>query len=166
MIDLSVDYYSSPIGSITLLFAEDTLCYLDFSENDERLQRLITLRYGPHRVAEKPSKEMHQRLDGYFAKDWSSFEGLSLQLVGTPFQKLVWQQLQTILPGTTYSYQSLAQSIGKPKAIRAAASSNANNPIGIIVPCHRVIGKNGSLRGYAGGLFRKKWLLEHEGITL
>ena len=166
MIDLNIDYYPSPIGSITLLFAENTLCYLDFSENDERLERLMTLRYGPHRVTENPSNEMRMRLDGYFAKDWSSFEGLPIQLVGTPFQKLVWQHLQTISPGTTYSYQDLARSIGKPKAIRAAASSNANNPIAIIVPCHRVIGKNGALRGYAGGLFRKKWLLEHEGITL
>lgn len=87
---------------------------------------------------------------------------LELQPNGTPFQKKVWRELERIPFGKTVSYQKMANNLGDPKVIRAAATANGKNPISIIIPCHRVIGSDGSLTGYAGGLHRKKWLLAHE----
>jgi methylated-DNA-[protein]-cysteine S-methyltransferase len=101
------------------------------------------------------------QLKEYLAKTRTEFQ-LSLNPDGTLFQKKVWKQLESIPFGKTTSYQKMANSLGDPKVIRAAASANGKNPIAIIIPCHRVIGSDGSLTGYAGGLHRKKWLLEHE----
>ncbi len=101
------------------------------------------------------------QLKEYFNKTRTHFQ-LKLNPEGTGFQKKVWRQLETIPFGKTTSYQNLAKDLGDPKVIRAAASANGKNPIAIVIPCHRVIGSDGSLTGYAGGLHRKKWLLEHE----
>lgn len=101
------------------------------------------------------------QLRAYFNGDLKTFD-LKLNLQGTDFQKKVWRQLLSIPYGTTTSYLELSRSLGDVKAIRAVAAANGKNPLWIIVPCHRVIGKDGSLTGYAGGLYRKKWLLEHE----
>lgn len=101
------------------------------------------------------------QLRSYFNGDLKTFD-LKLNLQGTDFQKKVWRQLLSIPYGTTTSYLELSRSLGDVKAIRAVAAANGKNPLWIIVPCHRVIGKDGSLTGYAGGLYRKKWLLEHE----
>ncbi|MBL4662576.1 MAG: methylated-DNA--[protein]-cysteine S-methyltransferase [Flavobacteriaceae bacterium] len=101
------------------------------------------------------------QLKEYFSKTRTEFQ-LTLNPEGTIFQKKVWKQLETIPFGKTTSYQKMANNLGDPKVIRAAASANGKNPIAIIIPCHRVIGSDGSLTGYAGGLHRKKWLLEHE----
>ena len=101
------------------------------------------------------------QLKEYLAKTRTEFQ-LSLNPEGTLFQKKVWKQLESIPFGKTTSYQKMANSLGDPKVIRAAASANGKNPIAIIIPCHRVIGSDGSLTGYASGLHRKKWLLEHE----
>lgn len=101
------------------------------------------------------------QLKEYFSKTRTEFQ-LNLNPEGTQFQKKVWKQLETIPFGKTTSYQKMANSLGDPKVIRAAASANGKNPIAIIIPCHRVIGSDGSLTGYAGGLHRKKWLLAHE----
>ncbi|MCZ4317831.1 methylated-DNA--[protein]-cysteine S-methyltransferase [Aequorivita viscosa] len=101
------------------------------------------------------------QLQEYFEGERKKFN-LKLSPEGTDFQKRVWQQLQEIPFGKTMSYQQMANQLGNPKVIRAAASANGKNPISIIIPCHRVIGSDGLLTGYAGGLHRKKWLLEHE----
>jgi len=101
------------------------------------------------------------QLQSYFKGDRIEFE-VDLDPEGTPFQKRVWNELLKIPYGKTRSYQQIANHLGDPKVIRAAASANGKNPIAIIIPCHRVIGSDGSLTGYAGGLSRKKWLLEHE----
>ena len=101
------------------------------------------------------------QLKEYFNKTRTQFQ-LKLNPEGTVFQKKVWHQFKTIPFGKTTSYQSLATELGDPKVIRAAASANGKNPIAIVIPCHRVLGSDGSLTGYAGGLHRKKWLLEHE----
>ncbi|MBX2829223.1 MAG: methylated-DNA--[protein]-cysteine S-methyltransferase [Flavobacteriaceae bacterium] len=101
------------------------------------------------------------QLKEYFNKTRTHFD-LTLNPEGTSFQKKVWNQLLEIPFGKTTTYQKMANSLGDPKVIRAAASANGKNPISIIIPCHRVIGSDGSLTGYAGGLHRKKWLLEHE----
>lgn len=101
------------------------------------------------------------QLQEYFLRKRTTFD-LLLNSKGTEFQKRVWAKLQGIPFGQTVSYLDMAKELGDPKVIRAAASANGKNPISIIIPCHRVIGSDGSLTGYAGGLHRKKWLLEHE----
>ena len=105
-----------------------------------------------------------QQLQEYFKGDRTAFT-FALAPEGTPFQQEVWQALLKIPFGTTLSYMDLAKRLGDPKAIRAVAAANGKNPIWIAVPCHRVIGSDGSLTGYAGGLHRKKWLLNHESPT-
>jgi methylated-DNA-[protein]-cysteine S-methyltransferase len=106
-----------------------------------------------------------QQLNEYFNRERKTFD-LKLDLKGTEFQKKVWQLLLTLPYGNTVSYLKLAQQFGDRKALRAVANANARNPIWIVIPCHRVIGSNGNLTGYAGGLPRKKWLLQHEGALL
>lgn len=106
-------------------------------------------------------KPVVTQLEEYFSKDRSEFD-LKLNPNGTAFQKKVWKTLSEVKFGRTKSYQQIANELGDPKVIRAAASANGKNPIAIIVPCHRIVGSDGSLTGYAGGLHRKKWLLEHE----
>jgi methylated-DNA-[protein]-cysteine S-methyltransferase len=101
------------------------------------------------------------QLKAYFIKELRTFN-LKLNPIGTEFQKKVWKQLQTIPYGQTLSYLQLSKQIGDVKAIRAVANANGKNPLWIIVPCHRVLGSDGSLTGYAGGLHRKQWLLNHE----
>ncbi|TRO67313.1 methylated-DNA--[protein]-cysteine S-methyltransferase [Christiangramia sabulilitoris] len=110
-------------------------------------------------------KDAVQQLQAYFEGKSENFN-LPLNPRGTEFQKRVWNELQKIPYGTTTSYLKLAQKLGDVKAIRAVASANGKNPLWIIIPCHRVIGTDGSLRGYAGGLYRKKWLLDHENPPL
>lgn len=101
------------------------------------------------------------QLRAYFNEDLQSFN-LNLNPEGTAFQKSVWNQLQTIPYGKTISYLELSKQLGDVKAIRAVANANGKNPLWIIIPCHRVIGSDGSLTGYAGGLYRKQWLINHE----
>ncbi|MBC9915053.1 methylated-DNA--[protein]-cysteine S-methyltransferase [Chitinophaga varians] len=109
--------------------------------------------------------ECAQQLHEYFAGDRKVFE-LPIQQPGTDFQQTVWEQLTRIPFGQTISYLQLAHRIGNPKSIRAVGTTNGKNQLAIIVPCHRVIGANGMLVGYAGGLWRKRWLLEHERLDL
>jgi len=166
MIQLYRQTYQSPIGDIEILFDDDKLVYLDFSDNHERLKKLLTTRYGNYET--KPSNSQQtviQMLDRYFAGESEEFAGLNLATGGTDFQQSVWKQLRGIRRGDTMDYASLAAKAGNAKAVRAAASSNARNPISIVIPCHRVIGKDGSLRGYAGGVERKRFLLELEGVV-
>ena len=102
------------------------------------------------------------QMDQYFKGQRRKFD-LPLAPAGTPFQQEVWQALQTVGFGETASYGRIAQAIGRPQAFRAVGAANGRNPISIIVPCHRIIGSNNTLTGYGGGLWRKTWLLEHEG---
>ncbi|MCX2838806.1 methylated-DNA--[protein]-cysteine S-methyltransferase [Salinimicrobium sp. MT39] len=106
-------------------------------------------------------QEAKEQLQQYFSGELQQFD-LKLNPQGTDFQKRVWQALQNIPYGKTASYMELAKKLGDPLAIRAVAAANGKNPLWILVPCHRVIGSDGSLTGYAGGLWRKKWLLDHE----
>ncbi len=112
----------------------------------------------------KQLKEVVLQLKDYFSGIRTDFN-FKLNPKGTDFQQKVWQELGNIPFGKTISYLDLAKKLGDPKVIRAAASANGKNPLWIVVPCHRVIGTDGSLTGYAGGLWRKKWLLEHENPT-
>ncbi|MBE9075970.1 methylated-DNA--[protein]-cysteine S-methyltransferase [Romeria aff. gracilis LEGE 07310] len=108
-----------------------------------------------------PFSEVKQQLTAYFAGGLTQFD-LPLRMQGTPFQRRVWDALNTIPYGTTATYGELAQSIGQPNASRAVGLANGRNPVSIIVPCHRIIGANGNLTGYGGGIERKRWLLDHE----
>ena len=159
------DIYHSPIGEILMLADGDHLCFLDFNDNDDRVQKMLKSRFGKFTI--KPKENllgMQDRMESYFNEDWSAFDDLAMRSDGTNFQETVWQSLMTIPVGEAISYDQLANAIDNPRAVRAVASANARNPIAIIVPCHRVIGKDGSMRGYAGGIERKIWLLNHEGF--
>ena len=105
-------------------------------------------------------------LERYFAGELGALDGLEVDFYGTEFQRRVWTALRSVAPGHTASYAEIANGIGAPSATRAVGAANGANPIAIVVPCHRIIGTSGTLVGYGGGLDRKRWLLEHEGILL
>ena len=170
--DVASDIYDSPIGDIQILIKDGKLVFLDFADNPDRIDKLMKRRFGDSfeegyltRITPNAGG-VRDRLDRYFEKDWQAFAGLEFDTGGTVFQQTVWRALTAIPMGQSISYDRLASDICNPKAVRAAASANANNPIAIVVPCHRVIGKNGAMRGYAGGIERKVWLLKHEGALI
>lgn len=147
----------SPVGQLLLIADGDALCGLYMKLEKGWLPRTAL---GPSDDAALP--EARRQLDEYFDGQRQVFD-LELRLDGTSFQKQVWEALLAIPFGETRSYGQQARHIGLPDAARAVGAANGQNPISIIVPCHRVIGANGALTGYAGGIERKKWLLAHEG---
>jgi len=150
-----ITYFESPIGKVQLGFNSNyALTTAQFVEEGLRLPEDNGIGIEEIEIALKQLAE-------YFNGIRTQFE-LKLSPNGTEFQKKVWNQLMQIPFGRTQTYQQMANQLGDPKVIRAAAAANGKNPISIIIPCHRVIGSDGSLIGYAGGLHRKKWLLEHE----
>lgn len=152
---LSYNYYDSPIGTIELASDGQTLLWAKFLETQKSKKLKQT-------ETDLPIfKQAKTQLDAYFNHELESFD-LPLDIHGTAFQKLVWQKLCLIPFGKTISYLTLSKQIGDVKAIRAVASTNGKNNFCVIIPCHRVISSNGSLTGYAGDLWRKKWLLDHE----
>jgi O-6-methylguanine DNA methyltransferase len=159
----------TPIG-VMLIATDDQgrLRVLDWETHAERMMRLIQRHYGKDVVlTEGPGPAaMVEKLKAYVAGDVSAIDDIPTETGGTQFQRQVWAALRQIPAGETWSYGRLAQHIGKPSAVRAVGLANGANPISVVVPCHRVIGANGSLTGYAGGVERKKWLLELEGARL
>jgi len=164
-VDLFLDQLESPIGTIVLISDGEALRVLDFVDCDERMQRLLRIHYGEQKpvVGSRESLHVKRQVEAYFAGDLTSIDAIAVRTEGTPFQKLVWAELRHIPASTTISYGELAKRIGRPNASRAVGLANGSNPIAIVVPCHRVIGANGSLTGYGGGMERKRWLLAHEG---
>jgi AraC family transcriptional regulator of adaptative response/methylated-DNA-[protein]-cysteine methyltransferase len=156
----------SPIGDLFAIENCHKLCRLDFLEEKDISSHLKSIqKLFNDSIGESNSsilKESENQLRLYFNSKLEAFD-LPLELEGTEFQKSVWNQLTKIPFGKTINYGQIAVRIDKPKSSRAVGMANHNNPIPIIIPCHRVIGKNGALVGYGGGLWRKKWLLEHEG---
>lgn len=147
-----ISFLQTPIGELEIIADENSVLSVTF--NDVKSEKT--------NVNENEiSIKCKQQLQEYFNESRKIFE-LTLNFNGTDFQNKVWTELQNISIGKTISYLQLAKNLGDAKCIRAAASANGKNPFAIIVPCHRVIGKDGSLTGYAGGLWRKQWLLEHE----
>lgn len=147
-------YYSSPVGELLIESEEEKITTVNFlkdSKQDEVRSAVI--------------EQCILELDEYFTRGRKFFT-VELELRGTEFQKKVWNELLTIPFGTTLSYEALAVQVGNIKSIRAVGLANGQNPIAIIVPCHRVIGKSGDLVGYGGGLENKEWLLYHEGALL
>ncbi|MHB8249720.1 MAG: methylated-DNA--[protein]-cysteine S-methyltransferase [Acidithiobacillus sp.] len=139
---------------------------LDWVDSEVRMQRLLQLHYGQHGLvltSGAAPKSIHGCLDAYWSGDLSALNAVPVKTGGTSFQQSVWAFLRTIPAGHTRSYQEQARAIGRGSAVRAVAGANGANPVGIVIPCHRVIGSGGSLTGYAGGIERKRWLLRHEG---
>ena len=166
---INVSHFASPIGPLSLATVEGKLVHLDFEGNDDRMQTLQTRRFrGAHwqdRTGSAP-EAVTQWLEAYFAGVFQPLPWPHLRLTGTDFQQQVWQGLTAIPTGQHRSYRALAETLGNPRAVRAVARANALNPVAILIPCHRVIGADGTLTGYAGGLERKAWLLEHEAANL
>jgi methylated-DNA-[protein]-cysteine S-methyltransferase len=171
---LLVDRIDTAIGELILVAdQEGNLCAVDWADYETRMQRLLRRHYGRHDGRHygedgfvlEPTRNpggLSDTLRRYFAGDVTAIDGVPVSMAGTAFQREVWRALRQIPVGTTLSYAGLAKRIGRPKAMRAVGLANGSNPIGIVVPCHRVIGANGSLTGYGGGLERKRWLLHHE----
>jgi methylated-DNA-[protein]-cysteine S-methyltransferase len=164
---LSIDRVPTPIGE-ALLVCDETghLRALDWSEKEERLARQMRNSYvtATLQVGAAPSAVRQSFLD-YFGGRLDALESIPWRAAGTPFQLSVWAALTAIRVGQTLSYGELAQRLGNPKSVRAVGLANGANPISIVVPCHRVIGADGSLTGYGGGLHRKHWLLRHEAAA-
>jgi methylated-DNA-[protein]-cysteine S-methyltransferase len=156
----------SPIG--VLLAATDAsgaLRALDWEDYAPRMRTLLRRQYGPGAafVAGPAPAAVSRALADYFDGALEALDGLRVATAGTPFQRRVWAALRQIPVGSVTSYGALAERIGHKTAVRAVGAANGANPIGIVVPCHRVIGADGTLTGYGGGLERKRWLLAHEG---
>jgi methylated-DNA-[protein]-cysteine S-methyltransferase len=167
MLTLKLERVPVAIGTILLLTDEQgRVRALDWEDFESRLERLLRLLHGPCSLVEQTAASPARRaIEAYFAGDLRAIDALPVETGGTPFQREVWTALRRIPAGTTHTYGGLAIEIGRPKAVRAVGLANGSNPISIIVPCHRVIGRDGSLTGYGGGLPRKRWLLAHEGAA-
>ena len=158
---------ASPAGSVVLVERRGALVGLVFEDHWKGFSRELEKRFGEFSFEENPrGGAPAEALRRYFAGDLRALDGVEVDTGGTPFQQLVWKALRRIPAGTTWSYARLAREIGRPSATRAVAAANGTNPVSIVIPCHRVIGSDGSLTGYGGGLPRKQWLLAHEGALL
>jgi methylated-DNA-[protein]-cysteine S-methyltransferase len=163
----SLDRLETPIG-VALLVTDDEgfLRALDWADYETRLRRLLKRHYGDIVLESAAApKSLIRALKAYFSGDLDQLATIKWRTGGTSFQRNVWSALQTIPAGRTSSYGELATRLSVPNAARAVGLANGANPISVVVPCHRLIGADGSLTGYAGGLARKQWLLKHEGAA-
>ena len=159
----------TPIGDL-LVAADDNgfLRVVEWVDHDDRLRLLFERYYGTGAIlAEgKIQPRLVKALKAYFGGELAAIDELPAKTAGTPFQEDAWRALRRIPCGKTVSYAEQAQTIGRPKAVRAIGAANGANLVGVVIPCHRVIGANGSLTGYGGGVDRKRWLLAHEGCQM
>ncbi len=166
---LTLDRVATPVGELLLVTdGEGAVRALDFSDFEARMLRLLRRHCGcdPVLVEGRAPEAVRRAVEAYFSGQVRALDGVVVKTGGTPFQKAVWAALRAIPAGETRSYGQLAAAVGAPRAMRAAGLANGQNPVAVIVPCHRVIGANGTLTGYAGGIERKRWLLGHEGVSL
>jgi methylated-DNA-[protein]-cysteine S-methyltransferase len=165
MIEIAIVH--TPIDALTLAAKDGRLCLLHFGDREGPVRQQL------HRWYPGDSVE-HRRdpagaataLAKYFSGQLDALESIDVELNGTPFQLRVWQALRAVRAGRTASYSEIASAIGSTAAVRAVGAANGANPVAIVVPCHRIIGSNGTLTGYGGGLKRKEWLLRHERCRL
>jgi methylated-DNA-[protein]-cysteine S-methyltransferase len=166
ILPLLIDRIDTPIGEMLIVADhEGNLRAVDWADHETRMRRLLRLHYGENGFRLEPARNpdgLTYAISSYFAGELSAIDFLPVQTGGTPFQREVWRALRNIPCGTIVSYGKLAEQIGRPAAVRAVGLANGSNPVGVVVPCHRVIGASGSLTGYGGGIERKSWLLEHE----
>lgn len=170
MLTLLEDKIDTPLGPLWILCDESFhLRAVEWEEHSNRMVQLLNIHYrneGYQRIAAHNPGGLSQKLQDYFDGDLAIIDTLPTATAGTPFQREVWQALRTIPCGQVVHYGQLAKTLGRAMAARAVGAANGSNPISIVVPCHRVIGSNGTLTGYAGGVQRKEWLLRHEGYLL
>jgi O-6-methylguanine DNA methyltransferase len=161
---LQLETLISPIGDLLVATMGDAVCAIAFEGSEADTHRYLERRYGAcDHVRGRVPAAVRQALARYFDGDMAAFDGIGAAARGTAFQQRVWGALRKIPAGRTASYADIAQRIGQPTAVRAVGLANGQNPVPIVIPCHRVIGRDGSLTGFGGGLERKAWLLRHEG---
>ena len=167
----AVEPVGTELGDMFLVAdADGRLCAADFSDCEPRMRKLLARRFGAiDLMAGSVPDEIKVSLAAYFAGKLDAIEHIHVRLAGTAFQDEVWSALRTVEPGRPLAYSAFAARIGRPQSPRAVGHANSANPISIVVPCHRLVGVNGALTGYAGGIERKRWLLDHEarwaGVT-
>jgi methylated-DNA-[protein]-cysteine S-methyltransferase len=159
---LLIDEISSPLGRIAVAARAGRLCAVEFGR--ARLGRALAARYPgvPRRRARDPFG-LSATIRAYLAGDLTALDRIPVETGGTAFQRRVWRRLRRIPAGATMTYGALARALGRGVAARAVGAANGRNPISVVVPCHRLIGGDAGLTGYGGGLWRKRWLLHHEG---
>ena len=158
------DRIKTPIGDLDIVADEEgRLRAVEWTDHADRMHRSLRIQYGQYELksARNPAGTS-AALRAYFGGEFKAIDRLKVATGGTDFQKSVWKALRGIACGETITYAVLAQRVGRPTAVRAVGHANGDNPISVVVPCHRVIGTNGSLTGYGGGFERKRWLLAHE----
>lgn len=166
---IAVAELDTPLGRLTLAAGPNGLLAIGFDGSRARVEAHLHKRFAreaPELVAETDPAGAASALARYFAGELHAIDALPCDPGGTPFQREVWQALRKIGPGHTASYGDVARAIDRPDAVRAVGLANGANPIPIVIPCHRVIGADGTLVGYGGGLATKDWLLAHEGARL
>jgi methylated-DNA-[protein]-cysteine S-methyltransferase len=154
----------TPLGDVLLVSDEQgVLRALDFSDYEPRMRKLLRIHYGDAnlRMSAVPA-QLADPIARYFDGEVTALDAIACETNGTEFQRRIWRALRSIPPGTTQTYGTVARSFGMPNAARAVGLANGSNPISIVIPSHRLIGADGTLTGYAGGLHRKRWLLDHE----
>jgi methylated-DNA-[protein]-cysteine S-methyltransferase len=156
----------TPVGPISLVTRDDVLCALVFADRWDSIERTLKTRFGSAETRTARGGEAAARLRAYLGGELEAIDALPVDTGGTEFQRTVWRALRRIPVGSTVSYGALARSLGRPTAFRAVAAANGQNPISIVIPCHRVIAADGKLHGYGGGLPRKAWLLDHECMLM
>lgn len=147
--------------------AEGVLRALDWQDCEHRMRDLLRRHYGAVALREQGAPtDMRAALSAYFEGELDRLQTIAWRVAGTPFQRKVWTALAKIPPGATLSYGAFAARLGVPRAVRAVGHANGANPISVVLPCHRLVGADGSLVKYGGGLERKRWLLAHEGAAV
>ncbi len=166
MSTLTIAEIPSPVGRIVAAVRGGRLVALEFAHRWPQRRARLEKRFGPCGAGPADAaSDVLRRLEAYFAGRLDALMPIAVDPGGTAFQRRVWRMLRRIPAGRTMSYRELARAIGAPGAVRAVGTANGANPIAIVIPCHRVIGADGRLSGYAGGVERKRWLLAHEGGT-
>ena len=170
-IALTLDRLHTPIGDLLIVGDNDgRLRAAEFHDFEDRLHRSLQLKRATpcaYSLREgRASKVIRERLQAYFAGELAAIDDIAIATGGTEFQQKVWRALRKIAPGRTMTYGALARRLGATNAMRAVGAANGANPLSVVVPCHRLIGANGSLIRYGGGLERKRWLLQHEGVEV
>lgn len=165
-LELRRETLATPVGEVVLLTDVDgRVRAVDFADFDARMRRLLDRHYpGGWTISDDdgPPSPAREALAAYFAGEVAALDRIETATGGTAFQREAWAALRRIAPGETSTYGALARALGRPAAIRAVGAANGANPVALVAPCHRVVGAGGGLTGYAGGLERKAWLLEHE----
>lgn len=165
MIELAIVH--TPIDPLTLATRSGRLCLVHFGTKELPIRATLQRWYPGETIEHRTdSAGAATALAKYFSGDLDALDGVEVEMNGTPFQQRVWTALRSVRAGSTASYSDIAAAIGVPRAVRAVGAANGANPVAVIVPCHRIIGSNGTLTGYGGGLKRKEWLLRHEGMRL